>query len=48
MKKKNLCPGGTEHPTREDMKCWGNHEHHEAHWSMTQTRDGLRRITWRD
>jgi len=47
----SICKGGTKHPTR-NLKCWGNHDKEtEAHWATiadTNSKTGVRKITWRD
>lgn len=47
-KKAGICPGEVEHPTREGLMCWGNHDAKtEGHWAYIKTSEGLRRISWR-
>ena len=42
------CEGGIEHPTRDGVLCWGNHDPNtEGHWAYIATRDGMRRVSWR-
>lgn len=52
MKKKaDTCKGGMKHPSRE-LKCWGNHHLvDEGHWCYitdANSKQGMRKITWRD